>query len=427
MGLFVLILVGGGVVGGLYLSGRNKLKTEVLAGEDIGAIGGFEDPVPTTDLPVMEMDENGNVTMIDQNGEVVKQQEPDAPETPEVIAEKDPIETPENAVQDSAQNQVQSTSQNPAQNTSQNASQEKTSAPETFNTAPANTVEMKSDEAGVVTYKGQRYRYNEDLITILVMGIDKNSTVTAASHGSDGGQADAIFLLLLDGSSGQINIVTINRNSMAKVDVYNRNGSYFGQGMMQLTLQHAYGDGMGVSNARMAEAVSRMFHNIPIHAYASLNMAGIATLNDTVGGVTVTPIMDIPGSSIRKGEPITLMGKQAYDYVHWRDINEFASADLRLEREKQYLAAYGKKVLAQIKTDPSVVTGLYNAVQKYLVTDLSLDRITYLAAEAGGYHFDAANIYSVPGTTKMGRRYEEYYVDEEALRDLIIRLFFKQI
>ncbi|MBP3294946.1 MAG: LytR family transcriptional regulator, partial [Lachnospiraceae bacterium] len=70
---------------------------------------------------------------------------------------------------------------------------------------------------------------------------------------------------------------------------------------------------------------------------------------------------------------------------------------------------------------------LYNATQKYLVTDLTLDRITYLAAEAGGYRFNAGNIYSVPGTTKMGSIYEEYYVDEEALRDLIIRLFFKQI
>ena len=122
------------------------------------------------------------------------------------------------------------------------------------------------------------------------------------------------------------------------------------------------------------------------------------------------------------------MGKDAYDYVHWRDyVNEFASADRRLEREKQYLAVFGKKVQAQIKKDPAVVTELYSTVQKYLVTDLSLDRITYLAAEAGGYHFDAKNIYSVAGTTTKGFLYEEYRVDEEALRDLIIRLFFKQI
>ena len=388
LGMLGIVLVVSGVIGILYLSGRNKMKNEVLAGEDIGAIGGFEEPIQTTtDLPVVSFDENGDIVIQSEDGSVP---------IDEVSAKADG-QMPENEV-------------------------------ESGSVVPADIVTVSDNEDGVVSYKGQRYRYNDDLVTILVMGIDKNSEVTAAAHGADGGQADAIFLLLLDGSSGQINIVTINRNTMAQVDIYNRSGSYFGQGLMQLTLQHSYGDGMGLSNERMAEAVSRMFHNIPIHAYASLNMAGIVPLNDAVGGVTLTPIMDIPGTSIKQGQSINLMGKDAYDYVHWRDWqHEFASADKRLEREKQYLAVFGKKVQSQIKADPAVVTRLYSTVQKYLVTDLSLDRITYLAAEAGGYHFDSGNIYSVPGTTTMGFSYEEYHVDEEGLRDLIIRLFFKQI
>ena len=242
------------------------------------------------------------------------------------------------------------------------------------------------------------------------------------------GYADAVFLILLDGSNGQINIVAINRNSMVQVDTYNRNGTFAGTGSMQLALQHAYGDGMEVSNERMAEAVSRMFHNIPIHAYASMYMTGIVDLNDAVGGVTLTPIMDIPDTTIKMGEPITLMGWNAYHYVHWRDWeNEFASADKRLEREKQYLTIFGKKVLRQIKSNPSIVVDLYNTVQQYVVTDLSLDRITYLAAECGGYSFDESHIYVVPGYTTMGYMYEEYHVDEEGLRELIINLFFKKI
>ncbi len=382
IGLFVLLLIAGGIVGGLYLSGRNKLRTEVLAGEDLSAIGGFEDPIPTETLPVMGVNEEGDVVLTDADGEEIA-----------LTETEDPTPTSEG-----------------------------------FNTEPANTVILTGMDDGVVTYKGQKYRYNEDLVTILVMGIDKPHEIMPGWNASDGGQADAVFLLLLDGSSGQINVVAINRNSMVQVDVYNRNGTYNCQALMQLALQHAYGDALGVSNQRMAEAVSRMFHNIPIHAYASLNMAGIATLNDAVGGVTLTPIMDIPNTNIKTGEEITLMGEDAYDYVHWRDWeNEFASADKRLEREKQYLAIFGKNVQRQIKQDPTVVTKLYNAVQNYLVTDLSLDRITYLAAEAGGYHFDANNIYTVPGTTQMGFMYEEYIVDEEGLRELIINLFFKKI
>ena len=121
------------------------------------------------------------------------------------------------------------------------------------------------------------------------------------------------------------------------------------------------------------------------------------------------------------------MGNDAYEYVHWRDCSEFASADQRLDREKQYLDVFGRKALAEVKKNPGVAADLYNIMKQYMVTDLTLDRVTYLAAQAGGYKFNASNIYSVPGSTRMGFMYEEYHVDEEGLRDLIIKLFFKPI
>ena len=206
IGLFVLLLIAGGIVGGLYLSGRNKLRTEVLAGEDLSAIGGFEDPIPTETLPVMGVNEEGDVVLTDADGKEIALTETEDP----------------------------------------------TPTSEVFNTEPANTVILTGMDDGVVTYKGQKYRYNEDLVTILVMGIDKPHEIMPGWNASDGGQADAVFLLLLDGSSGQINVVAINRNSMVQVDVYNRNGTYNCQALMQLALQHAYGDALGVSNQRMA-------------------------------------------------------------------------------------------------------------------------------------------------------------------------------
>ncbi|MBO6206680.1 MAG: LCP family protein [Lachnospiraceae bacterium] len=395
LGLLAIVLVVAGVVGVLYLSGRNKMRSEVLAGSDFSSIGGFDDPLPTQ-LPVVTVDENGEIVIPETTVTPTPDGEP-AQTGEEPAPTEAPAETPADADVPSA-------------------------------ITPAEVAVSTDDEDGVVTYKGQRYRYNDDLINILVMGIDKNSVVTQAQHGTDGGQADAIFLLMLDGSTGTINIVTVNRNSMVPVDIYTRSGKYYGQGVMQITLQHSYGDGMAISNERMAETVSRMFHNIPIHAYASINMGGIATLNDAIGGVSLTPMMDIPGTSIKQGQPITLMGRDAYDYVHWRDYkNEFASADKRLERQKQYLDVFGRKALAEMKQNPGIVADLYNIMKQYMVTDLTLDRVTYLAAEAGGYKFNSSNIYSVPGTTRMGTLYEEYYVDEEGLRELIIKLFFKQI
>ncbi len=400
LGILVVVLAVAGVVGILYLSGRKKIRTEVLAGEDISAIGGFDDPIPTEVLPVVTVDENGEIVVVEdptttpaESGDVT----PTGEETPTPADGEEPTPT-----------------EDPV-----------TVEPAAPTPAPAISADQ---EDGVVTYKGQRYRYNEDLITILVMGIDRMTEVTAAQHGADGGQADALFLLLLDGSSGQINIVAINRNSMVPVDYYSRSGEYCGQAKMQITLQHAYGDGMGISNQRTAETVSRMFHNVPIHAYASINMAGIATLNDAIGGVTLTPLRDIPKTNIRQGETITLMGSDAYNYVHWRDyINEFASSDNRLERQKQYLEVFGRNALDQVKKNPAIVADIYNIMKQYMVTDITLDRATYLASQAVGYKFSGSNIYTVPGVTTNGVLYEEYNVDEEGLRELIIKLFFKQI
>ena len=50
-----------------------------------------------------------------------------------------------------------------------------------------------------VTYQGEKYVYNEDLVSILFLGVDKEAFEEGGTVG-DGkaGQADALFLLVLD-------------------------------------------------------------------------------------------------------------------------------------------------------------------------------------------------------------------------------------
>lgn len=43
----------------------------------------------------------------------------------------------------------------------------------------------------------------------------------------------------------------------------------------------------------MEQAVSELFYGLPIHGYCALSMNSIASLNDTVGGVTVTVPEDL--------------------------------------------------------------------------------------------------------------------------------------
>ena len=100
---------------------------------------------------------------------------------------------------------------------------------------------------GWIRYNGQIYAYNEDIMTFLVMGVDNDDVVKKAKDGLSGGQADAMFLAVMNPHDKSVSIIAINRNAMALVDVYDEDGVYMGQYTKQITLQHGYGDGMELS------------------------------------------------------------------------------------------------------------------------------------------------------------------------------------
>ena len=102
---------------------------------------------------------------------------------------------------------------------------------------------------GHILYEGKEYAPNKDLVCILVMGIDTETVSEIGGQSWDvdeasannGGQADALFLMLLNPHDEKISILSINRNSMADVDVWDSNGSYRGLLTQQIALQHGYG------------------------------------------------------------------------------------------------------------------------------------------------------------------------------------------
>lgn len=68
---------------------------------------------------------------------------------------------------------------------------------------PERKAELKENET---LYNGKAYALNEDLVTVLVMGIDKETVTEVGGQsweadeagGYAGGQADALFLLLIN-------------------------------------------------------------------------------------------------------------------------------------------------------------------------------------------------------------------------------------
>lgn len=289
------------------------------------------------------------------------------------------------------------------------------------------TPEQDNWQEGDVRYQGVHYRYNADIMTFLFLGIDKMSEVKPVKNGIDGGQSDAIFLLVLNPHSKEISMIAIPRDTMTDIDVYDKEGYFMYTSLEQLTLQHGYGDGATVSCERSEKAVQKLFYNLPIHGYCSINMGAIPLINDAVGGVEVDVLEDVINTGMKEGDRVLLKGMNAYYYLHNRDTKSPESAVRRLERQKQYLELYAAAAMEAMKSDLTLPVTLYNDLSKYMVTDISLDEITYLAVQAAGYHFDSGNLHSLKGKTVMGEQYEEFYVDEKALYELILEVFYEEV
>ena len=172
-----------------------------------------------------------------------------------------------------------------------------------------------------------------------------------------------------------------------------------------------------------------MFHGIPIHAYAAVSMDAVPELNDLVGGITVEVLDDIIypeyDMDLHQGETVTLLGEKAYWYVRLRNENVFNSNELRLQRQKQYMTTFAAEAKKQSMSDIRVAINLYQTVRKYMVTDIDLNEFTYMVTEYLNYDFDRENMYSLQGETVQGSNFEEFYVDGDALQDLIIELFYE--
>lgn len=285
-------------------------------------------------------------------------------------------------------------------------------------------------EEGDIRYKGVHYRYNEEMLTFLFLGIDKDGTVKEAKNDIDGGQSDAIFLLTLNPKTKEASLIGINRDTMTDVEVYAPSGEYLMTTKAQLTLQHGYGDGKELSCERSLAAVSKLFYNLPIHGYCAINLGAIPKINDAVGGVDLVALETIKSGNkviFKEGQKVHLKGKQATQYLQSRDCDSFESAGRRTERQKQYLLAYADTAKGAVKKDATIFVSLFNTISKYMVTDVTVDEVTYFSTQIADYKLDGDHVFSLKGETRMGDEFEEFYVDEKAMYELILKVFYDVI
>lgn len=297
-------------------------------------------------------------------------------------------------------------------------------------------VEKIKWQAGWVRYDGKIYEYNRELLNFLVMGIDETGKMADTPEGTRGGQADALFLIILNPAAQSLKVISINRNTMADVDLYDVDGTYLDTVKAQIAVQHGFGDGKEESCEYQVEAVRKLFYNIPIHGYCAINMEAVATLVDLAGGIELTALEEVRlqdvnqttgWRTVKKGEQVRLTGADAYSYVQYRDVSLVGSADGRLERQKQFLGLFIQKMKEAIKKDITIPLQFYDAIIAQMVTDITADEVVYLAGEMPVDLVAMDTIMSLTGETVKGERFEEYHVDEQALYQLIIDVFYQPV
>lgn len=285
------------------------------------------------------------------------------------------------------------------------------------------------DDGKTIVYNGAKYKYNEDNINILFMGVDRDMQDTGEKVIGENGQADVLIWAALDSKTGHLSLINISRDAMVDVNKYNVEDQYLGTDKMQLCLAYSYGDGKEKSCENTLQSVSRLMYGMPVNAYVAIDYSAIAPLNDAIGGVTVNVLEDLTqsDSALKAGETVTLHGEQAQTYVRSRNTEVLDSNNQRMERQKQYIDAFLQQAISQTRKNLTLPVTLYNDVSDYMVTNISASEVTHLATLMIQNGVSGGDILTVPGEVTQGDVYAEFNPDDKELYKLILSVFYKEI
>ena len=292
----------------------------------------------------------------------------------------------------------------------------------------ASSVEADAPVDGreITYYNGTAYARREDLETVLLLGVDKFEGETPEGYVNNQ-QADFLLLLVMDKQHETCTPIQLNRDTMTQIQILGVTGEPAGTFTGQLALAHTYGSGEEDSCENTVLAVENLLYGIEINHYVSLTMDGVALLNDLVGGVPVEVLDDFSGidDSLVQGETVTLQGQHALTYVRSRGGLEDSSNLHRMERQRQYLAALQQQLKAAVRQEDGFTLDVLLQLNEYMVSDCTVDQLSELGNSLAAYQ--VSDILTTPGDAREGEEFMEFTVDEDALQQLVLDVFYEPV
>lgn len=272
-------------------------------------------------------------------------------------------------------------------------------------------------------YNGKLYRYNEDVESLLVMGIDSFEKDVTHNSYNNTEQADFLIVLAVNDKEGTCKALQIDRDSMASNRILGVTGDIIDYRDEQIALSHTYGSGGHDSARNTVDAVSNLMYGMEIEHYMAFTMDAVAEYNDLVGGITINSGEVGPdGKTLSKD--ITLNGGEALNYVRARRGLDDPTNIARMDRQKNYLKHLREATKKKSQTDDTFVLDAIMTVNEYMTSDLTVNELSDVSDSVMRYA--DGTILSPKGESVDGELYKEFYVDSDDLLRLVIEMFYEE-
>jgi LCP family protein required for cell wall assembly len=285
------------------------------------------------------------------------------------------------------------------------------------------------NETVSVAWNDQRYIPKNNLLSILFMGVDKTSEALNTMSGyRNRGQADFLFLVIIDRDAKTVERLMIDRDSMTEITTLGIFGDVSGTRIERISLSHSFGDGKEQSCWFTVDAASRLLGDIKIDAFVAMDLDAVTKLNDAVGGVMlmieedltqVDPAM-VPGAIVR------LQGDQAERLVRSRmNVGDGTNAS-RMNRQRAFLDALADQITEKTSEDLNFIGFLFDQLQEDLVTNLSRGRMINEMNWAKGYR--TGPIGRIQGEHMVDNEgFTAFYPDNEMIEQWVMNTFYDRV
>lgn len=289
---------------------------------------------------------------------------------------------------------------------------------ETISLAPQVTIDVDTQEEVPIVIP-QEESVKEKALTMVLLGLDSRT-------GGGGINSDVIILATFNPETKKGYVISMPRDTKVSYTVDGKtrtqkvNGVY-AEGYNAARQKGAERNESILSGMQYIKTALSDFYEVDISYVTTVGFKGFTNVIDTLGGVDVYVDMNmnyedsIDGTNINltKGQQV-LKGKQALDFVRFRQTNANANASSdfeRNERQAQVVKAMLKKLVS--------LNGLskINTVIEQVAEDVNTDMPTSELEDIIKTYF-TINLDNITFTSLAGNWKNPYvYPDEEALKE----------